>query len=115
MDMDSISALLEALKRAEGKARDGMDFEGDGKPIAAKISVIKAEPIGARDAGQENQSDMDQMDMFRGMANGIEDEGHDKELRNYAPPPVSNDSEYEGAQREDYPKAFSRLMARSRG
>ena len=45
MDMDSISALLEALKR--GDAGKGLDLPGgdEAKPIAAKVSILKAVPM----------------------------------------------------------------------
>lgn len=44
MNLDSIQALLEALKRSEGKGGLPGDDEDLGEPIAAKISVMHAVP-----------------------------------------------------------------------
>jgi hypothetical protein len=78
MDMDSISALLEALKR--GDAGKGLDLPGgdDAKPIAAKVSILKAVPMHGDPMGgdddDEHALDLHGMDDD---AMGPSDEMHD--------------------------------------
>jgi hypothetical protein len=64
MDMDSISALLEALKRGDaGKGLDLPDDDSGAKPIAAKISILKAMPLGkGDDDDDEHALDLHGMD-----------------------------------------------------
>ena len=75
MDMDSISALLEAFKR--GDAGKGLDLPGgdDAKPIAAKVSILKAMPLGKADDGDDEHS----LDLH-----GLDDGGMDDVMPDHA-------------------------------
>lgn len=54
--MDSISALLEALKRSQSDARGSLPDMKDAKPVAARVSIVKAVP--AEDAPDMGDEDM---------------------------------------------------------
>jgi hypothetical protein len=60
--MNSIQALLEALKRSGGSGGMPDDDDSPGEPIAAKLSILKAVPDkGGDDSDAPDTSDMDDM------------------------------------------------------
>jgi hypothetical protein len=103
MNLDSIQALLEALKRSENKS--GLPGDDDGEPIAAKVSVLKAKPIGADpDADADNDTsmmgdkDMDMMDMDMDQDT---DQGDDKE--------AAHNAQVVDVLQSDYPQIYAKI------
>jgi hypothetical protein len=76
-NLDSIQALLEALKQAEAKG--GLPGDDDeGQPIAAKLSVIKAKPLDGDDQGMAD----DMNDLVSGMgSDDDQDQNSDQDSR----------------------------------
>lgn len=120
MNLNSIDALLEALKRTEGAARKGIDL-GKAKPVAVKVDMLRAIPAhddAADDEEATGTPDDDAMAAFKGMGNAVKEMGDESERRNYAPAPMQDDTDIApahhaaivGRLQSDYPHILQSIM-----